>query len=63
MAAVRPERPDLDQLRRQAKELLAAAVAGDAKAVARIRKHSTELTLSAAQLAVARRYGFPSWAD
>ncbi len=42
-----PERPDLDQLRRQAREL---------------QRRSKPLTLSAAQLAVARGYGFPSWA-
>jgi hypothetical protein len=42
-----PERPDLDQLRRQAREL---------------QRRSKPLTLSAAQLAVAREYGFPSWA-
>jgi hypothetical protein len=42
-----PQRPDLDQLRRQAKEL---------------QRRSKPLTLSAAQLAVAREYGFLSWA-
>jgi len=41
-----PERPDLDQLRRQAREL---------------QRRSKPMTLSAAQLAVAREYGFPSW--
>jgi hypothetical protein len=42
-----PQRPDLDQLRRQAREL---------------QRRSKPLTLSAAQLAVAREYGFLSWA-
>ena len=32
-----PDRPDLDQLRRQARELLRAAVSGDPAALARIR--------------------------
>ena len=41
-----PKRPDLDQLRRQAREL---------------QRRSKPMTLSAAQLAVAREYGFPSW--
>src|SRR5260370_39449108 len=42
-----PERPNLDQLRRQAREL---------------QRRSKPVTLSAAQLALARDYGFPSWA-
>src|SRR5260370_675632 len=41
-----PQRPDLDQLRRQAREL---------------QRRSKPLTLSAAQLALARDYGFSSW--
>jgi hypothetical protein len=57
-----PERPDLDQLRRQARELLRAAVKGDPRAVRRIRALSKPPTLSAAQLAIAREYGFASWA-
>lgn len=56
-----PGRPDLDQLRRQARELLRAATDGEPHAVARIRAVSQRVTLSAAQLAVAREYGFPSW--
>jgi ankyrin repeat protein len=56
-----PTQPDLDQLRRQAKELLRAAQAGDTDATARIRAVSDELTLAAAQLALAREYGFASW--
>jgi hypothetical protein len=57
-----PERPDLDQLRRRARELLRAAVKGDRRAIRRIGALSKPLTLSAAQLAMAREYGFPSWA-
>ena len=56
-----PGRPDLDQLRRQARELLRAASAGDGQALGRISVVSQELTLSAAQLAIAREHGFPSW--
>jgi hypothetical protein len=56
-----PSRPDLDQLRRQARELLRAAVAGEQDSITRIRVVSPELTLSAAQLALAREYGFRSW--
>jgi hypothetical protein len=57
-----PQRPDLDQLRRQARELHRAAARGDAGAIRRIGALSKPLTLTAAQLAVARDYGFPSWA-
>jgi hypothetical protein len=56
-----PGRPDLDQLRRQARELLRAAAANDEEALRRIRAVSEKQTLSAAQLAIAREYGFPSW--
>jgi ankyrin repeat protein len=59
-----PARPDLGQLRRQAKELAAAARSGDPAALERIRAlvpAGTPLTLSAAQLAIAREYGFTSW--
>lgn len=56
-----PGRPDLDQLRRQARELLRAAVASDEQALRRIRAVSQHQTLSAAQLAIAREYGYPSW--
>jgi hypothetical protein len=56
-----PSRPDLDQLRRQARELLRAAAAGEPAAITRIRVVSPRLTLSAAQLALAREYGFRSW--
>ena len=56
-----PSRPDLDQLRRQARELLRAAAGGDSAAITRIHAVSPQLTLSAAQLALAREYGFRSW--
>jgi hypothetical protein len=56
-----PRRPDLDQLRRQARELLRAAAADDEQALGRIGVVSQKPTLSAAQLAIAREYGFASW--
>lgn len=56
-----PDRPDLDQLRRQARELLRAAAAGEPRAITRLRAVSERVTLSAAQLAIAREHGYPSW--
>lgn len=56
-----PARPDLDQLRRQARELHRAARDGDARALDRLGQASGTVTLSAAQLAIARDYGFASW--
>ena len=56
-----PDRPDLDQLRRQARELLRAAADGEPHAVDRLRAVSPRVALSAAQLALAREYGFQSW--
>jgi Family of unknown function (DUF5990)/Domain of unknown function (DUF5655) len=57
-----PDRPDLDQLRRQARELQRAAAGGDPGARRRVQPVSAKTTLAAAQLAVAREYGFASWA-
>jgi ankyrin repeat protein len=61
-----PERPDLGQLRRRAKELRDAARAGDATAVQRLARHHPAppvgpVRLAAAQLVIARELGFPSW--
>jgi len=56
-----PGRPNIDQLRRQARELLRAAADGEPGALARVRAFSERVSLSAAQLAVAREYGFASW--
>jgi hypothetical protein len=60
-----PERPDAGQLRRLAKELRTAVRAGDPGAVQRLRNHvdadPATLSLSAAQLVVAREHGFASW--
>jgi len=52
----------LEQLRHQAKDLLHAAQRGDLDAAARIRAVSDRVILWSAQLAVAREYGFASWA-
>jgi uncharacterized protein len=57
-----PARPDLGQLRHRARDLVRAAQRGDPGAVARIRAVSDRLILSSAQLALAREYGFASWA-
>ena len=56
-----PDHPDLAQLRRQARELYRAAAGGDSDALRRVRQVSEKTTLSTAQLALAREYGFPSW--
>ena len=60
------ERPDLDQLKRQAKELLQAFANGDSAAVAEVNAHYHDadprtFALHDAQLVVARAYGFESW--
>lgn len=60
--AILPAQPHLDHLRREARDLLRAARAGDDLAAARIRAVADRMTLSSAQLAVARDYGFASWA-
>jgi hypothetical protein len=62
-----PVRPDLDQLKHQAKDLLRAVRRGDASAVAELQKHHprriapADAKLADAQLALARSYGLPSW--
>lgn len=61
-----PPRPDLDQLRRQAKELRDTARAGDTAALERFTRSvgsfRGSVTLSLAQLVVARELRFASWA-
>lgn len=57
-----PVRPDLEQLRHQAKDLLQAANGGDPEALRRVRAVSERVILASAQLAIAREYGFASWA-
>jgi len=66
MSTSLPQRPDLDQLRRQAKELRDAARNGDPVVLARVtRQHPSapveDLSLAAAQLVIARELGFSSW--
>lgn len=56
-----PDWPDIDQLRRQARDLHRAATVGAPDALNRIRAVSDRVALSAAQLALAREYGYPSW--
>lgn len=62
-----PVRPDHDQLKHQAKDLLRAIKAGAAAAVAALRKHHPKplapenAGLNDAQLVLARSYGIPSW--
>jgi ankyrin repeat protein len=65
-----PDRPDLDHLRHQARNLRRTADAGDKAALGRVLLHLPDrrrddptyaVTLGAAQLAIAREYGFPSW--
>ena len=61
-----PDRPSLEQLRKQAKDLLRDARNRDAAAIARLaatgrRESDARISLADAQLAIAREYGFPSW--
>ena len=63
-----PERPSVEQLRKQAKELLRDYRDGDRAAADRFRAHhpraaaDKSVALADAQLVLAREYGFPSWA-
>ncbi|MDQ2727628.1 MAG: ankyrin repeat domain-containing protein [Actinomycetota bacterium] len=65
MSASLGDRPDLNQLRRRAKELRDAARLADPQAIDRItRQHprrAEPVTLAAAQLVIAREHGFASW--
>ena len=73
-ARILPDRPNLDQLKLQAKELFQAYRDGSIAAGARIAAHhprfastpppavlDAELALADAQLVIAREYGFASW--
>ncbi|MES1261220.1 MAG: ankyrin repeat domain-containing protein [Acidobacteriota bacterium] len=60
------EHPDIDQLRRQAKELLEAFRAAEPQALAEVQAHyggadPATFALHDAQLVLARSYGFDSW--
>lgn len=58
-----PARPDVEHLRREAKQLLQGLRSGDPAAERRREAHASGLpvALSTAQLVVAREYGFSSW--
>jgi hypothetical protein len=62
-----PVRPDLDQLKHQAKDLLRAVRRRDPEALAELRRHhphppeAAGTQLADAQLALARSYEAPSW--
>jgi ankyrin repeat protein len=67
-----PDRPNLEQYKKQAKELHHAVAAGDLAALARLRKHHPRLrdlapdrpnaiALADAQLVLAREHGYESW--
>ena len=62
-----PVRPNLDQLKHQAKDLLRAIRQGDAAAIAELRKHHPKTIEPAAakladvQAALARSYGLANW--
>lgn len=72
-SAALPERPSLEHLKKQAKDLLRAARAGEASAIARFAAVSRDtktprdvvraLTLASAQHSVALEYGFISWSS
>lgn len=67
-----PDRPNLEQYKKQAKELHHAVAAGDPAASSRMRKHHPRLrdlapdrphaiTLADAQFVLAREHGYESW--
>jgi hypothetical protein len=65
-----PDRPNLEQYRKQAKELVKRWSAGEDAAMARVREHLPQaaaasgaftFVLADAQLVIAREHGFESW--
>lgn len=61
-----PDRPNLAQLRKQAKELLMLYLAGQQAAVTEVEQFERDptpanFTLADAQRVLARAYGFRSW--
>ena len=61
-----PEQPNLEQLRKQAKDLLKNYRSGDAAAIAEVERFERNprregFTLTDAQRVLARAYGFQSW--
>ena len=74
MPRLLPPRPNLEQLRKQAKDLRKSLKSGDPEAIKRIQENhprwarvsgsdirDTPFSLSEAQLVIAREYGFASW--
>ena len=60
-----PARPNLEQQKHQAKELLESFTAGEAESQARVRSELPDkqrIALADAQFVLAREYGFASWA-
>src|SRR5262245_64896483 len=61
-----PPNPDLEQQKKQAKELLRAFQEEGQDATLRIRTQlpdKPDITLADAQFVIAREYGFDNWAD
>lgn len=61
-----PARPDLEQQKKLAKELLHAFRAGDDEAIARVRAglpDKRDISLTDAQFVLAREYGFTTWRE
>jgi ankyrin repeat protein len=69
-----PPRPSLEQLKKQAKDLLKSSQSGDAEAIRRVQEshpqfvnepnaeiRAAKFSLSDAQFVIAREYGFESW--
>ena len=59
-----PVRPSLEQLRKQAKELLQELRSGVTSAVSRLQRYkpgSSKPILADSQYVIAREYGFESW--
>src|SRR5262245_3019346 len=57
-----PERPNLEQLKKQAKDLLRAVRANSPEALTRIGTEDPKtLALHSAQRVIAKEYGFKSW--
>ncbi len=58
-----PARPNLEQYKKQAKELLRAWRNSESDALARVEEHAHEsaASLTTAQLIIAREHGFASW--
>ena len=60
-----PDRPNLSQYKKQAKELVKACMAGDADALQRVRelhpRAPAKVTLADAQFVIAREHGDESW--